>query len=152
MVENHVVAPPASEQTIYPMIYQTQPERLSWHVIEDHQLSQLTNVSRPVVLGLTTTFLGAAVGLLIPAVSAWERYGPTHVLSMTDLATIIAFCCSVVATLFLGVFAVRGQLDAVSLVSEIRNRRSTQVSPQHSSAVPGASIPTASRTSRRRKA
>lgn len=152
MAENHVVAPPASEQTIYPMIYQTQPERLSWHVIEDHQLSQLTNISRPVVLGLTTTFLGAAIGFLIPAISAWERYGPNHVLSTTDLTTIIAFSCSVVATFVLGVFAVRGQLDAVKLVNEIRNRRPTQVAPQHSSAVPGAPMPTASRTSRRRKA
>lgn len=150
MVENHVVVPPASEQTIYPMIYQTQPERLSWHVIEDHQLSQLTNASRPVVLGLTTTFLGAAIGLLIPAVSAWERYGPTQSLSVTDLVTIISFCCSIVATLFLGFFAVRGQLDAIKLVNEIRNRRPTQVSPHHASEIPGVSSPTASQTRRRK--
>jgi hypothetical protein len=151
MVPNHVVVPPASEATQYPMILQTRPEQLSWHVIEDHQLDQLTNISRPIILGLTTTFLGAAIGLLAPALLAWEHYGPTQVLSKSDLATMLAFCCSVVAALTFGFFAARGQMDAMKVVRAIRNRPPTQIVPPQGTAVPGAPDAKSRRPGRRHK-
>jgi hypothetical protein len=69
------------------------PEALSFHMILDHELSQLTLPEAGVLGSLGFVFLGGVLGLIPGFVTAIEKAN-TAVFTNSDLATVIAFCVS----------------------------------------------------------
>lgn len=105
------------------------PEALSWHMILDHELSQLTLPEAGVFGSVGFMFLGAVLGLIPGFVTAVEKVGvvakdgqPAPIISGADLATVAAFCaCFAAALVCLVVFCIRRYRNS-GLASTIRAR------------------------------
>lgn len=111
------------------MIMQTQPDKISWHVLQDHELDELAGAGRPIVLGLATTFLGAVIGLFTAALTSGAKLSSSEELSAGDVQAIVIFWVCVAVTLTLGFFAVKAQLDLRARLREIRSRKARQIEP-----------------------
>jgi hypothetical protein len=109
------------------------PENLSWHMILDHELSQLTLPEAGVLGSLGFVFLGGALGLIPGFVVAVEKvpHGAAaqvkdglaaQVFTSGDLATVIAFCaCAALALVCLIIAGLRWTRNR-GLAAKIRSR------------------------------
>jgi hypothetical protein len=106
------------------------PENLSWHMILDHELSELTLPEAGVLGSLGFVFLGAFLGLIPGFVTAVEKVNATAVkggpasqpFTNGDLATVIAFCvCGALAAACLCIAGLRWFRNK-GLAATIRNR------------------------------
>lgn len=111
--------PPASAPAI--QIYQTVPATIAMHTIEDHQLTALTNVSRPLTLAVAGASFGAMVGILPFVLDALPRLG-TESFGGTEVFYTVFEVVAIIATIYFGSLAVKGERDAKRLVAEIRAR------------------------------
>ena len=131
-IRNSVIPPLPGENVKYPVqILETRPESITWHIIWDHELENLTNISRPIILGLATTFLGCFIGLVPASFDVFERASRLDPLSLGAISAVIAAGASLAFSIAFGFFAIRGQRDAWSIKNDIRTRRPTQVMPPH---------------------
>lgn len=129
---NSVVAPLPGEDVRYPVqILETRPESITWHIIWDHELQNLTNIARPIILGLSTAFLGCFVGLIPLSIDVLDRIDSNKSISVGDVAAVVAAGISFAFFSAFGFFALRGQRDAWNIKETIRNRRPSQVMPPH---------------------
>lgn len=130
--QNSVVSPLSGEEIQYPVqILETRPESITWHIVWDHELESLTNIARPIILGLATTFLGCFVGLIPLSLDVFENISRKMPVTMGDVSAVIAAGSSLAFFVAFGFFAVRGQRDAWNIKRGIRTRRPTQVMPPH---------------------
>ena len=109
------------------------PENLSWHMILDHELSQLTLPEAGVLGSIGFVFLGAVLGLIPGFVTAVEKVplntaaqlkdnAAAVTFTSGDLATVIAFCaCSALAVVCLIIAGIRWMRNK-GLASTIRSR------------------------------
>jgi len=107
--------------------YETEPDSITWHKIWDHELDNLTNVSRPLVSAGATTLLGAVLGL-VPSLA--EIYGKVlrgATLGLVDLLVVGLGGACLAAGLVCAAFAIRAQLDAQSVKTKIRARNPRQI-------------------------
>ena len=124
MTGNEINIAVTSEQAVAPVqILETRPKTITWHVIWDHELASLTNISRPITLGLATTFLGGTIGLLPNTMAAVSKAMAGQTIAPGDVPTLIIAGGCAAATVAFGFFGVRGQMDARQIVRTIRNRR-----------------------------
>jgi hypothetical protein len=109
------------------------PENLSWHMILDHELSELTLPEAGVLGSIGFVFLGAFLGLIPGFVTAVEKVpsgaatqvkdgSAVQVFTSGDLATVIAFCaCAALAVVCLIIAGIRWTRNK-GLAARIRNR------------------------------
>lgn len=118
--------PTQGQQPAFP-IFETAPESITWHKIWDYELDTMTNVSRPLVLGLATMFIGAALGLVPSVKDVFTASGTTGALGWADLLIVgLAGACAAFGLAF-GAFAVQGQLVALKVKGAVRARKSRQI-------------------------
>lgn len=108
---------------------ETRPKSITWHIIWDHELEGLTNISRPIVLGLSTTFLGALFGFTPDIFGLCTRLLSKQILTASDLFTCVASGCCATAAIIFGYFAIRGQVDAQKIKSGVRSREEEERGP-----------------------
>lgn len=129
---NSVTSPSSGEDIRYPVqIYETRPESITWHIIWDHELDDITNISRPIILGLSTTFLGCFMGLIPSSLDVLDKVTNKLPISMAHVGAVAFTAISFAFSVALGFFALRGQQDADRIKQEIRSRRPSQVMPPH---------------------
>ena len=121
---SNVMVPPAGGTYVARPVQlkETRPSSITWHIIWDYELEKLTNISRPIVLGLSTTFLGAVIGFLPTVFGTFERLAANEQIKMTDLFGCIAAGICAAAAIILGIFAWRGQADAQQVKNAVRSR------------------------------
>lgn len=103
-------------------VVQTIPTRITMHTIEDHQLTLLTNVSRPLTLAVTGILVGAFFSLLPGAVTAISHLN-TKEFSTADMIYVSIDVLAFFGSLYFGTLAVRGEFEARKLVQDIRGRQ-----------------------------
>lgn len=118
--------------------YETQPDSITWHKIWDYELESLTNVSRPIVLALSTMFIGSGVGLLPTVLGVFDKVSSKMHLTTTDLQMLLVAGGCWAFGLAFGFFAARGQYDAYRTKKAIRARNPHKIN-QTTGGVPGAS-------------
>ncbi len=103
-------------------VYESSPENIKLHIIEDHELEMLMNISRPVALGISCTMLGASLGLLPSVFGIIALVGKQKVVSLLDVVTVVI--CGVCFAIFIvtGLYAWQGQRRARKILAEIRAR------------------------------
>lgn len=122
-------APPHQARAGEPLIpfYETEPASITWHKIWDHELDSMTNIARPIVLGISTTLVGATLGLVPSFAAIAEKMGEGAAISSAEGAILMCFgACAAGAAAF-GFFAIRGQLDAQKVKRDVRNRSPRQI-------------------------
>lgn len=107
-------------------IYETRPDRLTLHMIEDHQLDALTNISRPIALALAGAATGGFLGLAPATVTAMGRVGTTA-LTGADMASALICAGCIVGALITWPMAIKGQIAANDAVKSIRDRSHHQL-------------------------
>ncbi|MDO8912313.1 MAG: hypothetical protein Q8N10_03385 [Phenylobacterium sp.] len=108
---------------------ETRPDAITWHMIFDHELEAMTNIARPIVLGLSTTFLGTALGLIPTITLIGKLVQAGRPIDWADLVTLIVFGLCVMGAAVFGFFAAQGQFDALARKAEIRSRQAVAVNP-----------------------
>lgn len=107
-------------------VYQTRPERLTLHAVEEHELQQMMNVTRPLTLAGAGAFAGGLLGAAPGAVSAIATVG-SRVTTTADVVNIaIGFGC-LVGLLICAPVAVKGQVDANRIMAAVRARQARLV-------------------------
>ena len=101
-------------------VMRTDPQQIMLHTIEDHQLTTLTNMSRPYSLGFATTALGAALGLIPTVLAIVSRRSAG--LAMSDIWTLLLFGGCIVAAVIFGWAAWGGISEANKTIRDIRSR------------------------------
>ena len=104
-------------------INETRPDGVTFHWIEDHELEQFVNITRPYSLALGTAGIGAALGLLPSIIAVIEKAASQ--LNAGDLIIVAAFAGTLVAGVIFGGFALRGLSDASKALDQIRARPSS---------------------------
>src|SRR5690606_19797988 len=105
-----VVEPVGGSVTKYPIqILETRPESITWHVIWDHELEKITNISRPIILGLATTLLGGFLGLLPMSLGVIRASNASSAVTLEGLAAVIVAALCLSGFVALGFFSIRGQ-------------------------------------------
>ena len=112
---------PASAAGSSIKVFQTVPTSINVHMIEDHQLDTLANVSKPLPLAVAGVAAGAVLGLLpslLAAVCAigTAGFGVEQALYV-GLEPILLF-----VAVYFGISAYRGDQRARQLVDQIRSR------------------------------
>jgi hypothetical protein len=119
--------PPEAQGTPGVSFYETEPDSITWHKIWDFELEGLVNIARPIVLGLSTTFLGAAIGLLPTVRDTFGKLKTPGALGDGDLVMLIVAGACLAGAIAFGFFAVRGQWDAHKLKTKIQGRNPRQI-------------------------
>lgn len=102
-------------------IFETRPDRLTLHMVEDHQLEALTNMSRPISLALAGAATGGFLGLIPSAMVALHRVGTTD-LTGADMASALICVGCIVCAVIAWPLAIKGQLAANRAIKNIRQR------------------------------
>jgi hypothetical protein len=102
------------------------PEGLTWHMILDHELSQLTRPETGVLGSIGWVGLGAVLGLVVPFVGVLEKIGDATI-TKSDVSCLLAFAFSVAATLVcLGVAGIAWWRNS-GLAQHIRSRTTRDI-------------------------
>jgi hypothetical protein len=117
-VRRNSVAPLAGKSL---PIFETRPEKLTLHMVEDHQLEALTNMSRPIALALAGASTGGFLGLIPSAMTAFHRVGTTD-LTGADMAGALICVGCIVCAVIAWPLAIKGQIAANNAVKSIRDR------------------------------
>jgi hypothetical protein len=107
-------------------VYQTSPQRLTMHRIEDHELELLVNISRPIMLTLAGVFGGGFLGLLPAAISAYQHVGSRNV-TVSDLTSVLVCGACFVGVIVSGVISALAQKKASATIANIRGRVASPV-------------------------
>ncbi len=102
-------------------LVETSPTEIVFHRIEDHQLEQLTNISRPVTLAVSGAAVGAFFSLLPSAIDALGKVGTTQ-LTRGGMAYCLIDAVCFLAALIFGYSAAKGEVQAKDTVKAIRAR------------------------------
>ena len=100
------------------------PEQIDWHMILDHELSQLSRPETGVIGSFGFVGLGGAIGLIPQFVSTIEKTKaqPPAAITEGDIACIAAFFgCIVLAAICLAIFGLFWYRNK-SLADQIRKR------------------------------
>lgn len=123
--------PDLDNREIAPLqILETRPDAIICHMIQDHELDELANISRPIVLGLATCFIGVSLGTLAPLVDVIDGVGKRPS-TIGDTVTIAVFAMSVGLSLALSYFAYQGHMDALEKKRVIRSRSAITIHGQY---------------------
>ncbi|WP_439472820.1 hypothetical protein [Brevundimonas sp.] len=108
-------------------ILETSPDSITWHKIWDYELDSLVNISRPITSSLSTTAIGAWIGLTPSFLVTFEKIRSGQTITLGDASNaglwIACFCVGAV----LSFFAIRAHLDAKKVKEAIRGRLSKPV-------------------------
>jgi len=104
-------------------LLESRPKNITLHRVEDHELEMLMNISRPVALAVSTTSIGAFLGLL-PSIQLIIDLvdSQQHALSSFDLILVALDAACLATGVATGVFAWRGQMQARRTLAAIRAR------------------------------
>ena len=116
--------PPGSENLHLPglPVNVTAPASITLHLIEDQELDKLTSVSRPLYLGLATTALGGALGLIPSILDALDRLAVNKV-KVGDFVVLLTCGACVAVAISCGFVAAQALTDARVMKAEIRSRK-----------------------------
>ena len=102
-------------------IHQTIPDDVVFHGIWDHELDDLTNIGKPIVLGFSTALAGGFLGLVPAIFDAIEHlHGNKFTAKDWSLSTIATAC--LIGAVILGWEAGKSLRDAQNIKSRIRAR------------------------------
>src|ERR1700691_5999480 len=101
-------------------LLESRPRNITLHRIEDHELEMLMNISRPVALAVSTTSVGAFLGLLPSMQSTLASVNNHRPLSLFDLILVAIGAACLAVGMTTGVFAWRGQMQARRTVGALR--------------------------------
>jgi hypothetical protein len=107
-------------------VYQTSPQRLTMHRIEDHELELLINISRPIMLTLAGVFGGGFLGLLPAAILAYQHVN-TQSVTASDLTSVLVCGACLVGVVVSGVISALAQRKASATIANIRSRVASPV-------------------------
>ena len=127
--ENHASIVPAGERHLPFQLLETRPTSITWHMIFDHELNTLVNISRPLTLGLATLLIGAALGLLPSVVESFSAAGRGAVIATGGLIVLCTAALCLASGVVCGFFACRGQVDAHRIRNDVRSRNTVRVTP-----------------------
>ena len=101
------------------------PEHVDWHMIQDHELSQLSNLQSGIIASLGFTGLGAAIGLVGPFLTALSKVrSPTPTaLRPDEVFYLTGFSATVVLGLICLVIHAINSWRRTGLAATIRARR-----------------------------
>lgn len=102
-------------------LVETSPTEIIFHRIEDHQLEQLTNISRPLTLAVSGAAVGAFFSLLPSAIDALGKVG-TAQLNRSGMAYCLIDALALLAAVIFGYSAAKGEVEAKKTVKTIRAR------------------------------
>lgn len=112
-------APTPSVSTM--QVFQTLPDSISVHTIEDHQLEALTNVSKPLPLAVAGVAAGGVLGLAPSLISALRALD-TGQFGMEQAIYVALAAMLLPAAIFFGISAWQGDRKARRLIAGIRAR------------------------------
>ena len=100
------------------------PNHLDWHMIQDHELSQLSGVETGTVASLGFVGMGAAIGLAGPFLAALSKItaNPPIPVSLPDIYYLVSLSGSMVLALVCLVIAGLAKWRNKGLAAEIRRR------------------------------
>lgn len=107
-------------------IYQTNPAAITLHTIEDHELESLTNISRPISLGVAGTATGGLLSFMTPAFAAYAHLN-AHSITPSDFASVCIFIICTVLSAVAWPYAISGQIKARRMLKSIRGRSGTRI-------------------------
>jgi len=103
-------------------ILETRPDSITWHIVWDHELEGLMNISRPISLGLSTMFIGAALGLLPAVIAAIAAASAAKPMAIDTLLLALTAAVCLAAGIACGCYAARGISDAKAIRKQVRER------------------------------
>lgn len=127
--ENRAAIVPTFERSLPFQLLETRPESITWHMIFDHELDKLVNISRPITTATSTLLLGAMLGLLPSTLDIIQRAQTRDNIDVYDLALLGLAAICLAAGAVTAFYACRGQLDATAIRNAVRGRNAIHVSP-----------------------
>jgi hypothetical protein len=104
----------------------SQPDSVTFYWVQEHEMAKLMTVERPFSLAISTTALGASLGLLPVVHDAYRAFQNPASVSASDMMWHVAYCviCAVCFSVFVvtGLDALRGRTDCQKLLREIKAR------------------------------
>jgi len=104
------------------LVSQTYPPSVRRHTVEDYELEVLGNVSHSISFGVSTTALGAFLGMTPNAIQIISRSKDGLSVSLPDLFVSLIWVACGVAFLITGVFALKDIQNARNALANIRAR------------------------------
>jgi hypothetical protein len=104
------------------LITHTTPESIQFHLVEDHELETLMNLSLPLSFGVCTTALGAALGFTPDAIGVITDVKEASPVSVADLATSFIWIGCLVTFVITGLFTIGGARQTRTVLNNIRSR------------------------------
>jgi hypothetical protein len=110
-------------------LLETRPDSITWHMIWDHELDRLVNISRPITLGVATTLAGAFLGLLPSVAKTLEDASERAPADLGDISLSLVAAACLAGAVVASFFAYRGQVDAFAVRENVRSRNIRPVNP-----------------------
>lgn len=102
-------------------VVHTVPPKIRMHMIEDHQLSLIVNISKPLALAAFGACVGTFFSLLPSAIGSIDKLN-TDEFGWSDLLFIVFDTLALVGTFSFGYLSYKGNEDAKRMVADIRSR------------------------------
>ena len=120
--------PPNPRVAIHSTVHvlQTREVEIRIHRIEDREFASLLNVSRPITLAVAGVSGGGVLGLL-PSIMLGFDHLSAKTITASDVALMMAFTVCVAASVITWPLAVSGQIQARTLLRDIRSRQADPV-------------------------
>lgn len=108
-------------------VVQTVPAQITMHTIENHQLDKLVNISRPISLSFSGVSIGVFFSFFPSCLDSLDKIG-TGDFGPKQLAYFGILIAALIIGLVTTFFALKGEADARTMVTEIRGREVRKLS------------------------